>query len=182
LPLTVAGKRLSNGALVVGAGLVVGVIDSFLPWHSTTVIDRFGAVSNGFHGALGYWSGWIFFLAALAGVVLFAIRLSPSVVRLALPWTDALIYLVIGMVMCLCAVLWFVTSGGYATAYLAYQSLPGYQSAPSFGVFVGILLGGAVAAGGQQMRAELQPAIKRLSSYEAPPTSTAGAPPPASSS
>ncbi len=165
MPLTVAGRRLSNGALVVGAGLVVGVIDAFLPWHSTTAIDRFGTVSNGFRDALGYWSGWIFFLAALAGVVLFAIRLSPSVVRLALPWTDAVIYLAIGMVMCLCAVVWFVSSGGLASTYLAYQFLPGYQSGPSFGVFVGILVGGAIAAGGQLLRGEPQPPTKRLSSY-----------------
>lgn len=37
MPLNVAGKTLSNGALAVAGGLVVGLVDTVLPWHSTTI-------------------------------------------------------------------------------------------------------------------------------------------------
>lgn len=73
MPENVAGKRMSNGALAVAAGLIVGLVATFLPWHSTTVSTVFDADSGG-HDALGYWSGWIFFLAVLVGIALFVMR------------------------------------------------------------------------------------------------------------
>jgi hypothetical protein len=105
VPLNVAGKQLSNGAIVVAGGLVVALIDTFLPWHSTSVPVAFG-VDSGSHDALGYWSGWIFFLAILVGIALFVLRtFAPQVSIPALPFSDAMIYLGIGIVMLLCALL-----------------------------------------------------------------------------
>jgi hypothetical protein len=60
--LNVAGKQMSNGALAVAGGLVVGLVDTFLPWHTTTFPTVLGSQSGG-HDALGYRSGWVFFLA-----------------------------------------------------------------------------------------------------------------------
>src|SRR5580692_4068170 len=138
--MNVAGKQLSNGALAVAGGLVVGLVDTFLPWHSTTIPVAFGTTS-GSHDALGYWSGWIFFLAIPA-----------------LPSTDAMIYLAIGVVMLLCALLWLVTGGGYSGLYDQYATLAGYSSGPSFGVFIGIIAAAAVAIGGYLAKSDPQPA------------------------
>jgi hypothetical protein len=174
--MNVAGKQLSNGALAVAGGLVVGLVVTFLPWHTTTVPTAFGADTGG-HNALGYWSGWLFFLAILVGIALFVIRtFVPDIKIPALPFTDAMIYLGIGVVMLLCALLWLVTSGGYASLYAEFSDLPGYSSGPSFGVFIAIIAAAAVAAGGYLMKAEPQPATKPLSSYQPPSTSS---PPPA---
>jgi hypothetical protein len=71
--LNVAGKQMSNGALAVAGGLVVGLVDTFLPWHTTTFPTVLGSQSGG-HDALGYWSGWVFFLAVIVGIAMFAIR------------------------------------------------------------------------------------------------------------
>lgn len=73
MPLNVAGKQMSNGALAVAGGLVVGLVDTFLPWHTTTFPTVLGSQSGG-HDALGYWSGWVFFLAVIVGIAMFAIR------------------------------------------------------------------------------------------------------------
>jgi hypothetical protein len=180
VPLNVAGRQLSNGALTMGAGLIVGLVDTFLPWHSTTVPTAFGADSGG-HDALGYWSGWLFLLVVLVGLALFVVRtFLPQVTIPALPFTDWMIYLGIGVVMLLSALLWLATGGGYANLYAAYSDLPGYSSGPSFGVFIGIIAGAAVGAGGYMMKTDPQPATKPLSSYQAPPGSSAPSPPAAS--
>jgi hypothetical protein len=178
VPLNVAGKQLSNGAIAVAGGLLVALIDTFLPWHSTSVPVVFG-VESGSHDALGYWSGWIFFLAILVGIALFVLRtFVPQVSIPALPFTDAMIYLGIGIVMLLCALLWLVTGGGYAGLYDQYAAEAGYSSGPSFGVFIGIIAAAAVAVGGYLAKADPQPATAPLSSHQtqsAPPPS----PPPA---
>lgn len=177
MPLNVAGKQWSNGALAVSAELIVGLVDTFLSWHSTTVPTVFGADSGG-HDALGYWSGWIFFLVVLAGIALFVMRtFVPQVSIPALPFTNSMIYLGIGVVMLLAALLWLATGGGYANLYAAYSDLPGYSSGPSFGVFIGIIAGAAVGAGGYLMKSDPQPATKPLSSYQAPPEPSAPSPP-----
>jgi hypothetical protein len=173
VPLNVAGKQLSNGALLVAGGLVVGLIDTFLPWHSTTVPTFYGADSGG-HDALGYWSGWLFFLAVLVGIALFVLRsFAPQVSIPALPFTDAMIYVGLGVVMIVCALLWLVTGGGYAGLYAQYADLTGYSSGPSFGVFIGIITAAAVAAGGYLARSDPQPATSPLGAQQ-----TQSAPPP----
>jgi hypothetical protein len=171
--MNVAGKQLSNGALVVAGGLVVGLVDTFLPWHSTSIPVAFG-IDSGSHDALGYWSGWLFFLAILVGIALFVMRtFVPQVSIPALPFTDAMVYAGIGVVMLLCALLWLATGGGYAGLYDQYAAEAGYSSGPSFGVFVGIIAAAAVAIGGYLAKSDPQPATAPLSSHQAP-----SAPPP----
>jgi hypothetical protein len=177
VPLNVAGKQLSDGAMVVAGGLVVGLVDTFLPWHSTAIPSVFG-VESGSHDALGYWSGWIFFLAILVGLVLFVLRtFVPNVTIPALPFTDSMIYLGIGVVMLLCALLWLLTGGGYAGLYDQYAAEAGYSSGPSFGVFIGIIAGAAVAVGGYLAKSDPQPATAPLSSHQAPPVPPPPPPP-----
>lgn len=177
MPLNVAGRTLSNGALAVAGGLVVGLVDTFLPWHSTTIPLVLGTTS-GSHDALGYWSGWIFFLAVLVGVALFVLRtFTPQVNIPAMPFTDAMIYAGIGVVMILCALLWLVTGGGYSGFYDQYASLAGYSSGPSFGVFLGIIAAAVVAVGGYLARSDPQPATTPLSAHQA--QSAPPPPPPA---
>ena|SRR5580704_8640498 len=171
--MNVAGKQLSNGALVVAGGLVVGLVDTFLPWHSTSIPVAFG-IDSGSHDALGYWSGWLFFLAILVGIALFVMRtFVPQVSIPALAFTDAMVYAGIGVVMLLCALLWLATGGGYAGLYDQYAAEAGYSSGPSFGVFVGIIAAAAVAIGGYLAKSDPQPATAPLSSHQAP-----SAPPP----
>ena len=184
MPLNIAGKPLSNGSLAVSGGLVVGLIDSFLAWHSTSFPAGYVCTSlthcgytttvTGSHTAFGYWSGDIFFIAALVGLALFVLRtFVPQVTIPPLPFTDAMIYAGIGVVMLLCALLWLVTGGGYAQLYA------GYSSGPSYGLFIGIIAAVAVGVGGYLMRLEPQPTIRPLSSYQSPPTSAAPPAPPA---
>jgi hypothetical protein len=84
MSLKVAGKRLSNGDLGVGGGSVVALVGSFLPWHSTSLLNGDvcsdnaacgpGTVFQASHSAFGYWSGAVFFIALLVGLALDAIR------------------------------------------------------------------------------------------------------------
>jgi hypothetical protein len=181
VPLNVAGKQLSDGAFVVAGGLIVGLVDTFLPWHSTTIPRSFltNTYGSGGHDALGYWSGWIFFLASLVGVALFVLRtFVPQVAMPALPFTDSMIYLGIGVIGLLCALLWLVTGGGYSNIYASYAGLPGYSSGPSFGVFIGIIAAAAVAVGGYLMRGDPQPAVKPLSAYQSLSAPSSPPPPP----
>jgi hypothetical protein len=182
VPLNVAGKQVSDGALLVAGGAVVGIVDTFLPWHSTTIPTSFltTTYASGGHDALGYWSGWIFFLVLLVGIALFVMRtFVPQVAIPALPFPDWLIYTEIGVVALLCALLWLATGGGYSDFYAQYSALPGYSSGPSFGLFIGIIAAVTVAAGGYLTKSEPQPATKRLSAYPSP---SAPAAPPAPSS
>lgn len=181
MPLNVAGKQVSDGALLVAGGLVVGIVDTFLLWHSTTIPTAFGSNSGG-HDALGYWSGWIFFLVLLIGVALFVMRtFVPQVAIPPLPFPDWLIYTEIGVVALLCALLWLATGGGYSGIYAAYSGLAGYSSGPSFGLFIGIIAAVTVAGGGYLMKADPQPATKPFSAYQSPSASQSTPPPPSSS-
>jgi hypothetical protein len=160
MPLNVAGKPLSNGALAVGGGLIVALVDTFLPWY-TTVFPTVYGLSSGGHDALGYWSGWLFFLAILVGIALFVARnFVPQAGIPALPFTDAMIYAGLGVVMILCALLWLVIGGGKSDLYAQIANLQGLSWGPSFGVFIGIIAAAAVGVGGYLMRAVPQPATK----------------------
>jgi hypothetical protein len=175
VPLNVAGRLLSNGALAVGGGLILGLVTTFLPWHMTTIPASF-LLESGSHDALGHWSGWLFLLAVLAGIALFSVRtFAPPRSVPAWPFTDAMIYVVVGAVMLLSALLWLVTGGGYGSADAHYSNIPGSSTGPSFGLFIGVIAAAAVAVGGYLMKAEPQPATRALGTYL---PSTASSPPP----
>jgi hypothetical protein len=163
MTLKVAGKSLAKGDLAVGGGLVVALVGSFLPWHTTSLLNGDvcsdsaacgpGTVFQASHNVFGYWSGWVFFAALLVGLALFVLRtFVPHVTVPTLNFSDATIYAGAGMVMALCGVLWLVTGGGYATL----NPLGVYSSAPGVGVFIGFVAAAAVLVGAFLMRSEPQ--------------------------
>jgi hypothetical protein len=78
----------------------------------------------------------------------------------ALPFTDAMIYAGLGVVMILCALLVLVTGGGNSDLYAQLPLPEGVSWGPNFGVFIGIIAAAAVGVGGYLMRAVPQPATK----------------------
>jgi hypothetical protein len=176
--MNIAGKKLSNGDVAVAGGLLVGLITVFLPWYGVSYSYSgvgLGAAGNfsSSVGALSSWSGWLFFLAVLIGIALFVLRTFLSTAALpALPLDDAMLYLIAGIVMVVTALLFLLTYGGSGA------SGPGYSVGVSFGLFIGIIAGAAVAAGGFLKRSDPQPATKPLSAYQTPTTPPSSAPPP----
>jgi hypothetical protein len=160
--MNIGGRRMTNGDIALGIGLIVAVISVFLPWYSASFNCNGIPGCAGFNtsasvGGLSYWSGWLFFLAALVGLALWILRsFVPTVSIPALPQTDAVIYLIIGIFMIVMAVLWFLLGSG------ASVSGPGYSAGPSFGLFIGLIAAIAVTAGGFLKRADPQPATRPL--------------------
>jgi hypothetical protein len=176
--MNIAGKKLSNGDIVVGAGLIIGLIALFLPWYSYSSSDNgIAGVTGGFSysgsvSGLNYWTGWFFFLAVLVGLALIILRtFVPSVAIPALPLNDSMTYIVVGAVMAVAALLWLIIGAP------ASFSGPGYSAGVSFGLFIGVITGIAVAVGGYLKKSDPQPATKPLSAYQTP-TSTPPPPPP----
>jgi hypothetical protein len=173
----VAGRNYSNGDAAIGIGLVVALIAVFLPWYGASF--NCGNVSglacgsyNTSVGALSGWAGWLFFLAVLVGLAFFVLRTFVPTVQLpALPQSDAVLFVILGIFMAVMAILYLVTYGGVS------GSGPGYSVGPSFGLFVGLVAGIAVAAGGFLKRSDPQSATR---SYGAPGSGTSygGTPPP----
>ena len=172
--MNIAGKKLSNGDIAVGAELIVGLIAIFLPWYSASYsVGSIAGITGGFSssssvGGLSYWTGWFFFLATLVGLALIILRtFAPQVAIPALPLNDAMTYVVIGVFMVVMALLWLLI--GAPGSY----SGPGYSAGAGFGLFIGIIAGAAVAVGGFLKKSDPQPATKPLSAYQTP-----SAPPP----
>ncbi len=178
--MNLAGKSLSKGALVGGVGLIVALVDSFLPWRSASIpwglvcsairqcVVETGAF-NGSHSALVYWPGWVFFIAAFLGVVLLFLRtFTPQVTISPMPSTDAPVYAGTAVVMLLCALLRLLTGVGSVQAY--YETAQGgvYTVDPGIGVFIGIIAAAAVGAGAYWMRGERQPATRPMGGYQSP--------------
>jgi hypothetical protein len=180
--VNIAGKKLSNGDIAVGAGLIVGLVALFLPWYGFTYSSggilgvNPGFASSGSVGGLNYWTGWFFFLAVLVGLALIILRtFAPTVALPALPVNDAATYMVVGGVMVVMALLWL------AVGAPASYSEPGFSAGVSFGLFIGLIAGVAVLAGGFLKRTDPQPAIKPFSAYQSqsiPPPSAPPPPPP----
>jgi hypothetical protein len=95
----------------------------------------------------------------------------PSVAIPALPLNDSMTYIVVGVVMAVAALLWLIIGAP------ASFSGPGYSAGVSFGLFIGVITGIAVAVGGYLKKSDPQPATKPLSAYQTP-TSTPPPPPP----
>ncbi len=160
----VAGRNYTNGDTAIGVGLVVGFIAVFLPWYGASFNCGSAGLACGSYstsvGGLSSWAGWLFFLAVIAGLALFILRTFVPTVQLpALPQTDAVLFLIIGVVMAVLAVLYLVTYGGVS------GSGPGYSVGPSFGLFIGLIAGVVVAVGGFLKRSEPQVVAP---SYRAP--------------
>jgi hypothetical protein len=176
--MNVAGKKLSNGDLAVGIGLIVGLIALFLPWYSYSYSSgAIAGVTSGFSDSasvsgLNYWTGWFFFLFVLIGLALIILRtFAPNVAIPALPINDSMTYIVVGAVMVVAALLWLLIGAP------AGFNVPGASAGISFGLIIGLICGVAVAAGGYLKRSDPQPATKPLSAYQTP-TSTPPPPPP----
>jgi hypothetical protein len=176
--MNIAGKKLSNGDLTVGIGLIVGLVAIFLPWYSYSYNGVGIAGIGGFStsasvGGLNYWTGWFFFLFVLIGLALILLRtFAASVAIPALPINDAMTYVVVGGVMVVAALLWLLIGAppGFSVA--------GSSAGASFGLFVGLIAGVAVLAGGFLKRSDPQPATKPLSAYQTPSTPPSTPPPP----
>jgi hypothetical protein len=172
----IAGRNYSNGDVALGVGLIVAFIAVFLPWYSASFngggIAGYGGFSTS-AGGLSYWSGWLFFLAVIAGIALFVLRNFASSVKIpAMPQSDAMIYTIIGVVMVIMAVFWLLLGSGSTV------SGAGYSAGPSFGLFVGLIAAIAVAVGGFLKRSDPQPTSPALATTGTGPTYGGGAPPP----
>ncbi len=173
----ISGRQFTNGDTAVGVGLVVAIIAVFLPWYSVSancggIVGCAGLNYSASAGGLSYWTGWLFFLAVLAGLALFIVRtFMPHVTVPALPQTDAMLFTFIGVFMAVMAILWLLLGSGTTT------SGPGYSAGPSFGLFVGLIAAVVVAIGGFLKRSEPQPATH---AYTTPGAGSpfGGAPPP----
>jgi hypothetical protein len=174
--IDLAGRKLGTADILVGAGLVLGLITTFLPWYSVSfncngLPTCAGLSTSSSVSGFNYWSGVLFFIFVLIGLALFVLRTFVPTVNLpAMPLTDAMLYMVIGLLMVLMAVIYLIaTPGGTSGA--------GFSAGASFGLWIGIITGVAVAAGGFLKRTEPQPATRPLSSYGG--SSTPPPPPPA---
>jgi len=110
-------KRMTTADKAIGAGLLVMLIASFLPWISVSLGNvlgtDLGSVSvNGYHS----W-GFLFWVATYALIAFWVIRvLVPEMVPMpALPVHDALIYIIGGLVALIGALLYQVHDGGSFT-------------------------------------------------------------------
>ncbi len=174
----VAGRDFTNGDAAIGVGLIVSLIAVFLPWYSVSancggIVGCAGFNYSASVGALSYWAGWLFFLALLAGIVLFVLRsFAPNVNVPELPQTDAMLYTIIGIFMAVMAVLWLLLGSGTTV------SGPGYSAGPSFGLFIGLIAAIVVAVGGYLKRSDPQPATRAYGAPGTGPTYGGGAPPP----
>ena len=174
--IDVAGRKLGTSDILVGAGLILALIDTFLPWYSASFNCNgipgcaglsTSASSNGFN----YWSGVLFFIVVLLGLAFWLLRtFAPTVNLPQMPLTDAVIYMVVGVFLALMAVIYLIATPGGASG-------PGYSVGASFGLWIGIIVGVAVAAGGFLKRTEPQPATRPFSSYG---SSSSPPPPPPS--
>ncbi len=179
--MNIAGKRLSNGDIAVGVGLIIGLIALFLPWYSYSYsTGSIAGVTSGFSdsasvGGLSYWTGWFFFLFVLIGLALIILRtFAPTVAIPALPLNDSMTYIVVGVVMAVAALLWLLLGAP------ASFSGPGYSAGVSFGLIIGLIMGIVVAVGGYLKRSDPQPATKPFSAYQTPSGTPPPPPPPAS--
>jgi hypothetical protein len=167
-----AVRNLSKGEVALGLGLLIAVIAVFLPWYyGSASVAGYGTVYSQSIGGFSSGAGWLFFLAALAGVALFILR--TFVRSVALPWrqrADRVIYLSLGIFMALMAVLFLVVNGGQSV------SGPGYSAGPGIGVFLGIVAAILIAVCGLLKRSGVQSAHIKPSSGNS--ESVAPLPPP----
>jgi hypothetical protein len=157
MPAQIGGKTFSNGELILGGGLVVALINWFIPWwwaysFNYSGLAGYGVNSSGGTDGLGNWSGWLGFLVLLVLIVLFALRTFAPQVLPALPAADYLIYAGGGVFILLMVVLFLTYAGG------ASFSGTGYSAGISIGFFIGLVAAAAIAVGGWLKKSDTQPA------------------------
>jgi hypothetical protein len=174
MPATIGGKTYSNGQLILGGGLILALINWFIPWWWTASFSYSGIAGVGSYssstgiGGLGSWSGWLGFIVLLVLIVLFAVRVFAPTALPALPFADYLIYAVGGVFILLMVVLFLTYAGG------ANYSGPGGSAGISIGFFIGLITAAAVAVGGWLTKTDPQPATAPMNFNQAPPPPPAG--------
>jgi hypothetical protein len=165
MPAQIGGRTYSNGELAIGGGLVLALINWFIPWwwaesssYTGPNIDGLGAAANSSSGIGGFGDIWgvLGFIVLLALIVLFALRtFAPNTVP-ALPVADWMIYSGGGAFILLMVVLFLTYAGGAGGSY----SGPDYSfsSGISIGFFVGLITAVAIAVGGWLTKTQVQPA------------------------
>lgn len=123
--------RLEPSDWVVGAGGLVLFIASFLPWY------RWGGFSGiGISTGAGY--GWLCFFFGLVAIVWMILRVAGVLDTVALPFPDGLVYLVVGGLGALIAILRLLFRPG----------APGFTASPHVGIFFALAGAAAVIVGG----------------------------------
>jgi len=158
MPAQIGGRTFSNADLLVGGGIILALINWFIPWWYTWNFSCSGSafcvnVSSGVSG-FGLWSGILGFIVLLVLIALFVVRLFAPTALPALPVADWMIYAIGGVFILLMAILFFTYAPGV--------SGPGYSAGISIGFFVGIITAAAIAVGGYLKRTEPQPATKPM--------------------
>jgi hypothetical protein len=155
MPAQIGGKTYSNGELILGVGLVVALINWFIPWwwaYSFTGLAGYGLNTSGGTGGFGDFWGILGFIVLLALIALFALRTFAPQVLPALPAADYLIYAGGGVFILLMVVLFLTYAGG------ASFSGSGYSAGISIGFFIGLVAAAAIAVGGWLKKSDAQPA------------------------
>ena len=168
MPAQIGGKTYSNGELILGGGLVVALINWFIPWwwaYSFTGLAGYGLNSSGGTGGFGDIWGILGFIVLLALIALFAVRTFAPQVIPALPVQDYLIYAGGGVFILLMVVLFLTYAGG------ASFSGSGYSAGISIGFFIGLVAAAAIAVGGWLKKSDAQPATAPMnfSGFKSPP-------------
>jgi len=143
---------LSNGDKAILGGSLVLFIAMFLPWYGADItiggVTSSSASDNGFYG----W-GWLVFIALLAVVALWLLRgpMEGSFELPDLPAKDAIIFMGLGGLEVLGAILYWLSSPGGGTS-----GIPGYSASVGvrFGLFIGLVGGVATAVGGYMKQSE----------------------------
>ena len=192
-------KRLSTADKVIGASLILLLIDSFISTWFHYSIDNCGGLSSQFSSACSstYGSLWgdlgiVAALLLLVAIAFYVIRLffSTQVELPALPLPDWQLWMAFGVVeIVLFALHWLIGRGNFAGFDIG--SAPGVSRPPGWGLYVGILLAIAIVVGGYLKQNEPQPVAAgtrvtpSAGGYGAPPPSAPpstpggyGAPPP----
>ncbi|HZU76067.1 MAG TPA: hypothetical protein VFA70_04835 [Dehalococcoidia bacterium] len=169
--VNIGGRAFSNGDLAVGIGLIIGIISAFLPWYSVSVSGPGGlSVSD---GAFVYWAGWLFFIAALVGLIFWIMRSFVAQVSMPqLPATDAVLYLVVGILMIVLALIWWLAAGGTSTSING----AGVSAGVSWGLWLGLIAGIVTAVGGFLKRQDPQPATRPFGTHAGPGFGGVGGP------
>ncbi|MGO8686598.1 MAG: hypothetical protein ACLQT7_05330 [Candidatus Dormibacteria bacterium] len=173
MPAQIGGKTYSNGQLLIGGGLILALINWFIPWwwgysSSYTGSSEFGIAGGSYSGGtsgFGLWSGILGFIVLLVLIALFALRtFAPQVVP-ALPFADWMIYGVGGVFILLMVVLFLTYAGGASYSGAGYN----FSAGISIGFFVGLITAAAVAVGAWLSKTDPQPATAPLNFNQAPP-------------